>query len=53
MSLAAIGPCPCPSEIDLIFLPKPLASANLSSSVIGSCPGESTKTIGAMVDESS
>lgn len=44
MSFSAIGPCPWPKEIVLVFSPpKPWASANLSSDAMGSAPGERTK----------
>mmetsp|Transcript_18459 Transcript_18459/g.55661 ORF Transcript_18459/g.55661 Transcript_18459/m.55661 type:complete len:222 (-) Transcript_18459:1094-1759(-) len=53
MSLRAIGPCPCPSEMAAVRLPpKPRVSAKRSSSVIGSWPGESTKMRGDVLDES-
>ena len=44
---------PCPREMELNLSPlKPLSSANFSSAIVGSAPGESTKMSGAQQFES-
>mmetsp|Transcript_72143 Transcript_72143/g.143092 ORF Transcript_72143/g.143092 Transcript_72143/m.143092 type:complete len:300 (-) Transcript_72143:2055-2954(-) len=53
MSFLAMGPWPWPREMELVRLPpKPRDSANLSSSDIGSWPGERMKMSGAAAVES-
>jgi len=46
IAFSAIGPCPCPNDTDTSRRPMPSRSARLSSSVIGSAPGDSTNTSG-------
>mmetsp|Transcript_8239 Transcript_8239/g.18050 ORF Transcript_8239/g.18050 Transcript_8239/m.18050 type:complete len:223 (-) Transcript_8239:9299-9967(-) len=53
MAFSAMGPCPCPSEMALSLLPKPISSANFISSVMGAAPGVSTNMRGVVHLETS
>ena len=52
ISAAAIGPCPCPSEIAWNFLSYAFSLAKRSRLLIGSAPADMTNTSGVVLFES-
>mmetsp|Transcript_44740 Transcript_44740/g.71815 ORF Transcript_44740/g.71815 Transcript_44740/m.71815 type:complete len:241 (-) Transcript_44740:1201-1923(-) len=52
MSTAALGPWPCPMDITLMSVSFPMSAANFNSAVVGSDPGDNTKSNGVVALDS-